>query len=102
MFLIGDVNGRDYWLDVVNENDDADDFIFFGDYLDPHRHIYNFFDPEDVVSDENLIANFQRIIYFKESDGARVKLLLGDRGLHYIADLGPCESNAFNLPDLCS
>jgi hypothetical protein len=92
--LIGDIHGRDYWLDVVNENDDADEFIFFGDYIDPYQHVYKDFNPEAVISDEELITNFQRIIDFKESNGATVKLLLGDRDLYYIADLGPCKAHS--------
>lgn len=33
--FIGDIRGHDAWIDMVQENKDADKFVFFGNNLDP-------------------------------------------------------------------
>lgn len=37
IIAIGDVHGRDTWKEI--EDHDADQLIFIGDYVDPHRPI---------------------------------------------------------------
>jgi len=94
--MLGDIHGREWWLDVVKRNKDADEFIFFGDYFDPYWDLGDPYADEfdfegSIPSVDKLISNFNKIVEFKESNGSRVKLLLGNHDLHYIADVRPCS-----------
>jgi predicted phosphodiesterase len=31
---IGDIHGRDYWKQIIEQEQDADVFVFVGDYFD--------------------------------------------------------------------
>ena len=49
LVVIGDIHGRAVWRKIVDDNPDADKFIFLGDYFDsyekkyyPSCHVFNF------------------------------------------------------------
>ena len=71
--FIGDIHGLDLWKKVVNDNPDADKFIFVGDYFDS-------FD----ISVEIQANNFLDIIEFKKSNPDKVILLIGNHDHHYL------------------
>ena len=65
VLCIGDVHGRNYWKNWVEEHKDADLVIFLGDYVDS-------FD----ISNVEILHNLKEIIKF-ERDNDNVVLLLG-------------------------
>jgi len=72
IIAIGDVHGRDAWKEI--QNSQADQIIFIGDYVDPHRPIPDF----------EVLRNFGEIIDFKKSDPERITLLLGNHDAQYL------------------
>ena len=40
LVVIGDIHGRAVWRKIVDDNPDADKFIFLGDYFDSHEKKY--------------------------------------------------------------
>jgi len=75
--LIGDIHGHDSWKQVINQNEDADRFIFVGDYFDSFS-----------VPGLMQIQNFQDIIAFKESTDKEVVMMIGNHDLHYFPEIG--------------
>ena len=73
--IIGDVHGRTQWKKIVEDNPDADKFIFLGDYVSSH----------DGISGTQQIDNCIAILEFKEDNPDKVVLL---RGNHDIQHLG--------------
>lgn len=69
---IGDVHGEDSWKLVVEQNPDADRFIFIGDYLD------SFF-----IKPEAQLNNLKDLIEFKKQNKDRVIFLIGNHDHHY-------------------
>ena len=69
---IGDVHGRDTWKDT--KDSEADQIVFIGDYVDPHRPIPDF----------EVIRNFEEIIDYKKDHPERVTLLLGNHDAQYL------------------
>lgn len=69
---IGDIHGRDYWKQIINQEQDADRFIFVGDYFDSF-----------TIKGLDQINNFLDIIEFKKSTDKEVILLLGNHDYHY-------------------
>ena len=77
--FIGDIHGRTIWKMIIDLEQDADRYIFFGDYFDPYEPI-----PFEVQA-----QNFRDIINLKARLGERVVLLLGNHDYHYYADVRP-------------
>jgi UDP-2,3-diacylglucosamine pyrophosphatase LpxH len=75
--LIGDIHGHDSWKHIVNQEQDADKFVFVGDYFDS-------FGVPGLVQ----CQNFQDIIAFKESTNKSVILLIGNHDFHYFPEIG--------------
>jgi predicted phosphodiesterase len=75
--LIGDIHGRDSWKHIVNNEQDADRFVFVGDYFDS-------FEIPGLIQ----YQNFQDIIAFKESTDKEVILLIGNHDYHYFPEIG--------------
>jgi predicted phosphodiesterase len=75
--LIGDIHGCDSWKQIIQQEQDADRFVFVGDYFD------SFTIPGLVQC-----QNFQDIIAFKESTDKEVILLIGNHDYHYFPEIG--------------
>ena len=78
--VIGDVHGRNIWKDIVNDNYDADCFVFLGDYVSTHDRRY---------ADPNIqIDNLKDILDFAEFENAmtpgRVILLRGNHDMQHL------------------
>ena len=72
--VIGDIHGRNCWLDIIKrEEENVDKIIFLGDYLDS-------FD----VSLEDQFNNFEEILNYKKSNFDKIELLLGNHEFHYL------------------
>ena len=76
LVIIGDIHSRAVWRKIVNDNPDADKFIFLGDYFDSHEKKYY---------PSKQVFNFKEILKLQESLGDdRVILLLGNHDYHYM------------------
>lgn len=75
--IIGDIHGRDAWKQIINQEQDADRFIFVGDYFDS-------FDIPGLIQ----CQNFQDIIEFKTTTDKEVILLIGNHDYHYFPEIG--------------
>ena len=75
--IIGDIHGRDAWKQIINQEQDADRFIFVGDYFDS-------FDIPGLTQ----CQNFQDIIEFKTTTNKEVILLIGNHDYHYFPEIG--------------
>ena len=75
--IIGDIHGRDAWKQIINQEQDADRFIFVGDYFDS-------FDIPGLTQ----CQNFQDIIEFKTTTDKEVILLIGNHDYHYFPEIG--------------
>ena len=77
--VFGDIHGRNIWAKIVENNLDADRFIFLGDY----------FTSREGISEEDQIKNFTEIVNFANFENAitpgKVILL---RGNHDMEALG--------------
>ena len=69
---IGDIHGRDSWIKIVEQNPDADLFVFAGDYFDS-------FEIDVMVQ----MQNFREIIKFKKENPNKVITLIGNHDFHY-------------------
>ena len=65
--FIGDIRGRDAWIDVVQENKDADKFVFFGNYFDPFTG--------RQLDTQAVSSNFFSIINFKDEYPDKVEVI---------------------------
>jgi len=74
IIAIGDIHGRDSWKAIMNQNEDADKFIFTADYFDTH----------EKVSAQQQLSNFKDIIATKKQYPQRVILLIGNHDYHYL------------------
>jgi hypothetical protein len=72
LVAIGDIHGRDYWKQIVAKEQDADKFVFVGDYFDSF-----------TVKGPDQINNFLDIIEFKKQSKVPVILLIGNHDYHY-------------------
>ena len=79
--FIGDIRGRDAWIDVVQENKDADKFVFFGNYFDPFTG--------RQLDTQAVSSNFFSIINFKDEYPDKVVLLLGQNEFKYLSEDHP-------------
>jgi hypothetical protein len=72
--VIGDIHGRDVWNTIVDQNADADLFVFLGDYVSTH----------EGISDEDQLNNFFDILQYKEDNPDRVILLRGNHDMQHL------------------
>jgi hypothetical protein len=72
LVAIGDIHGRDYWKQIIDQEQDADIFVFVGDYFDSF-----------TIKGADQINNFLDIIEFKKQSKVPVILLLGNHDYHY-------------------
>ena len=75
LVVIGDIHGRAVWRKIVDDNPDADKFIFLGDYFDSYEKKYY---------PSRQVFNFKQILQLQEELGKdKVILLLGNHDYHY-------------------
>jgi predicted phosphodiesterase len=72
IIVLGDTHGRDKWEQIVKQP--SDKVIFLGDY----------FDSFDIPFDIQM-ANFKKIIDYKQKNPKKVVLLLGNHDYHYLS-----------------
>jgi hypothetical protein len=72
LVAIGDIHGRNYWKQIVDQEQDADMFVFVGDYFDSF-----------TIKGPEQINNFLDIVEFKKQSKVPVILLLGNHDYHY-------------------
>jgi UDP-2,3-diacylglucosamine pyrophosphatase LpxH len=72
--IIGDIHGRTSWEQIVEKENNANRFIFVGDYFDTHESI------RIIVQ----LHNFKRLIEFKNNSKADVIMLIGNHDFHYM------------------
>lgn len=86
--FIGDIHGHDTWKRVVDQEQDADRFVFVGDYFDTHN---------SNITTEVQINNFLDIMEFKKSMQGielianpvqRVICMIGNHDFHYFPEIG--------------
>jgi len=73
---IGDIHGRDDWNKIVDDNQDADLFVFLGDYVSTHDR--------KGITDEIQLNNLMDILLFKEENPERVILLRGNHDMQHL------------------
>jgi hypothetical protein len=72
VIVIGDIHGRDCWIKIVEQNPDADLFIFVGDYFDSL-----------TIPALKQINNFKLILKFRDENPNKVIMLFGNHDFHY-------------------
>ena len=89
---IGDIHGRDYWKQIIEQEQDADVFVFVGDYFDSF-----------TIKGIDQINNFLDIIEFKKQSKVPVILLIGNHDYHYypgIEDSGTSGYQTLMAPSI--
>ena len=89
---IGDIHGRDYWKQIIEQEQDADVFVFVGDYFDSF-----------TIKGPDQINNFLDIVEFKKSSKVPVILLIGNHDYHYypgIEDSGTSGYQTLMAPSI--
>ena len=82
--IIGDIHGHDSWKQVIAQEQDADRFIFVGDYFDSF-----------TVPGLIQCQNFQDIIEFKKTSYKVVVLLVGNHDYHYFPEIGDSNTSGY-------
>ena len=82
--LIGDIHGRPYWKEIIEQEQDADRFVFVGDYFDSF-----------TIPGVKQMDNFLDIIEFKESTDKEVVLLLGNHDYHYLPEIEESSTSGY-------
>lgn len=72
LVAIGDIHGRDIWKQIIAKEQDADEFVFVGDYFDSF-----------TVKGPDQINNFLDIIEFKKQSKVPITLIIGNHDHHY-------------------
>ena len=72
--IIGDIHGRDSWMDLVEKNKDCH-FVFLGDYCDPYDY---------DIDDSEALVNLNLIINYKKYHPDNVTLIIGNHDVQYI------------------
>lgn len=72
LVAIGDIHGRDIWKQIITKEQDADEFVFVGDYFDSF-----------TIKGPSQINNFLDIIEFKKQSKVPVTLIIGNHDYHY-------------------
>ena len=67
IIAIGDIHGRDCWIKIVEQNPDADLFLFEGDYFDSF-----------TIPALEQINNFKLIVKFRDENPNKVIMLFGN------------------------
>lgn len=86
--IIGDVHGRDFWVEPVNKvlaETDAH-IVFLGDYLDPYPDEWREEDNERLIA----IDRFKEIINLKKEHPDRITLLIGNHDGGYCIGSSIC------------
>lgn len=89
---IGDIHGRDYWKQIIEQEQDADIFVFVGDYFDSF-----------TIKGPDQINNFLDIVEFKKQSKVPVILLIGNHDYHYypgIEDSGTSGYQTLMAPSI--
>ncbi|WP_432713687.1 metallophosphoesterase, partial [Pedobacter sp.] len=73
IITIGDIHGRDFWNNVLQEQ--MDTLVFIGDYFDSYNQ---------AISAPKEIENFEKILNLKRDNPNMVKLLIGNHDFHYL------------------
>ena len=84
LVCIGDIHGLDLWKQIVNQEQDADQFIFVGDYFDS-------FEVPGLVQ----MQNFLDIIEFKKQSKVPVILLIGNHDYHYFPEVDDTNTSGY-------
>ena len=71
VIVIGDIHGRNIWKIIVENNPDADLYIFLGDY----------FTSRENINVEDQINNWEEILEFKRNNPDKVILLRGNHDI---------------------
>jgi hypothetical protein len=82
--LIGDIHGRPYWKQIIEQEQDADRFVFVGDYFDSF-----------TIPGVKQMDNFLDIIEFKKSTSKEVILLLGNHDYHYYPGIDETSTSGY-------
>jgi UDP-2,3-diacylglucosamine pyrophosphatase LpxH len=82
--IIGDIHGHDSWKQIIEQEQDADRFIFVGDYFDS-------FTVPGVVQ----IHNFKEIVEFKTTTDKEVIMLIGNHDYHYFPEIGDSNTSGY-------
>jgi UDP-2,3-diacylglucosamine pyrophosphatase LpxH len=82
--IIGDIHGHDSWKRIIAQEQDADRFIFVGDYFDSF-----------TVSGVVQINNFKEIIEFKTTTDKEVVMLIGNHDYHYFPEIGDSNTSGY-------
>jgi len=82
--VIADVHGRDMWKQIVAQENDADRFVFLGDY----------FDSFDISGVEQM-HNFKEIVELKETSNKEVIMLIGNHDYHYFPEIGDSSTSGY-------
>jgi predicted MPP superfamily phosphohydrolase len=89
---IGDIHGRDYWKQIIEQEQDANVFVFVGDYFDSF-----------TIKGPDQINNFLDIVEFKKQSKVPVILLIGNHDYHYypgIEDSGTSGYQTLMAPSI--
>ena len=92
LVAIGDIHGRDYWKQIIEQEQDADVFVFVGDYFDSF-----------TIKGPDQINNFLDIVEFKKTTDKEVILLIGNHDYHYypgIEDSGTSGYQTLMAPSI--
>lgn len=81
IIAVGDVHGRDDWKRIAEKESDFDQFVFVGDY----------FDAWHPMTSIRIIENFKDILKFKEEQGNKVILCMGNHDFQYMPASGGTE-----------
>lgn len=82
--FIGDVHGEDLWKRVIDQEKDADLFVFIGDYFDSF-----------AIPGLIQMHNFKEIVQFKEQSSSEVVMLVGNHDYHYFPEIGDTGTSGF-------
>ena len=82
--LIGDIHGHNSWKQIIDKEQDADRFVFVGDYFDSF-----------TLSGVIQIHNFKEIIEFKTTLGKEVIMLIGNHDYHYFPEIGDSNTSGY-------
>lgn len=82
--IIGDLHGSDIWKTIVSKHQEADGFVFLGDYFDSF-----------TISAAEQIHNFKEMIEFKKNAPKKVILLIGNHDHHYFPEVGNTGTSGY-------
>ena len=86
LVAIGDIHGRDIWKQIIAKEQDADEFVFVGDYFDSF-----------TVKGPDQINNFLDIIEFKKQSKAHVTLIIGNHDHHYYPGVDDSGTSGYQM-----